>query len=82
MKILNMIQLQNSWTSCGQCNHFKNDPAFIEAVYPGLTAMSSGYASVRNQDGLCSRHEIYLAASDSCPHFVHAFTVDKAQNKQ
>lgn len=69
MKFLNSIQLQSSKSSCQQCHYFKNDPAFIEATYPGLTAMSSGYASVRNKDGLCAYHEIYLSATDYCQHF-------------
>jgi hypothetical protein len=55
---------------CGQCVHFQNDPAIIEAAYPGLTVMSSGYASVRDRDGLCNYNQLYLSARDSCPHFV------------
>jgi hypothetical protein len=55
--------------NCGTCKYFNNDPAAIEAAWPGLTSMSSGYASVRDQDGLCSYHEIYLSARDGCPQF-------------
>lgn len=75
MKILNSIQLRNNGASCRQCHHFKNDPAFIEATYPGLTAMSSGYASVRNRDGLCDYHEIYLSANDHCLQFQSCLKV-------
>ena len=49
MKIFNSIQLSNSGAICQQCAHFNNDPAFIEGAYRGLTAMSSGFASVREQ---------------------------------
>jgi len=70
MKIFNSIGLGNSGPSCQQCAYFQNDPALIEAAYPGLTVMSSGFASVRDRDGLCSYNEIYLSARDSCPHFV------------
>jgi len=56
--------------SCQHCAHFENDPARIEAAYPGLTAMSSGFASVRDRDGVCNFHQLYLSARDSCPHFA------------
>ena len=70
MKIFKSIGLGNSGLTCLKCAYFQNDPAFIEDAYPGLTAMSSGFASVRDQDGLCSYNQIYLSAHDSCPHFV------------
>ncbi|HEY3899175.1 MAG TPA: hypothetical protein VGM54_11210 [Chthoniobacter sp.] len=54
---------------CGRCTHFRNDPATIEAAFPGLTAMSSGSASVRSHDGLCLRHEVYLSFHDICDDF-------------
>jgi hypothetical protein len=70
MKLFDFIQGGNLGPTCGQCAHFQNDPAIIEATYPGLTIMSSGYAAVRDQDGLCDHNQIYLSARDSCPHFV------------
>jgi len=70
MKIFNSIQLGKSERICQKCAYFQNDPTAIEAAYPGLTIMSSGFASVRDQDGLCSYNQIYLSARDSCPHFV------------
>ena len=69
MKIFDFIQTGNSGPMCGQCAHFQSDPAVIESAYPGLQIMSSGFASVRDQDGLCAYNEIYLSARDSCPHF-------------
>jgi hypothetical protein len=54
---------------CGHCVHFCNDPKVIEAAFPGLTAMSSGHASVRAQDGLCDKHGVYLAFRDCCADF-------------
>jgi len=55
---------------CQKCAYFQNDPGLIEEVYPGLTTMSSGFASVRDRDGLCNYNQIYLSARDSCPHFT------------
>lgn len=51
---------------CRTCRHFRNDPAFLEAAFPGLTSMSSGYGSVRSDDGICLRHDCYLGARASC----------------
>jgi hypothetical protein len=72
MKIFNSIQFTNSGRGsvCKNCAHFQNDPALIEKAYPGLTIMSSGFASVRDQDGLCNYNQLYLSARDSCPHFT------------
>jgi hypothetical protein len=68
MKILDSIQLNNSGPVCLQCVYFRNDPGHIEKVYPGLKIMSSGFASVRDRDGFCDHHQLYLSARDSCPH--------------
>ena len=70
MKILEIIQLRNMGPTCQKCLHFENDPDVIEQTYPGLTSMSSGYASVRDRDGLCHFHQLYLSAGNSCPYFV------------
>jgi hypothetical protein len=70
MKIFNSIQRSSSGPVCRKCAHFEGDPAVIEAVYPGLTAMSSGFASVRDQDGFCNHNQLYLSARDSCPSFA------------
>jgi hypothetical protein len=54
---------------CASCIHFDNDPATLERELPGLTAMGSGHAAVRADDGFCRQHGLYLAATDSCPDF-------------
>ncbi len=70
MKIFNSIQLNTSGPTCQKCVHFENDPSLVEEVYRGLTAMSSGFASVRDQDGFCNYNQLYLSARDSCPSFA------------
>ncbi len=55
--------------TCEHCVHFQNDPGILEQIFCGLTSMSSGYASVRAQDGLCLQHGLYLSAWESCPEF-------------
>ena len=70
MSIFKSIQLRNSGPICQKCVHFQNDPALIEEVYRGLTVMSSGFASVRDQDGFCNYNQLYLSAGDSCPSFT------------
>jgi hypothetical protein len=70
MKIFNSIQLSNSGPVCLNCKYFQNDPALIEEAYRGLKIMSSAFASVRDKDGFCNNHQIYLSARDSCPGFT------------
>jgi hypothetical protein len=69
MKIFDSIQMHHSGPVCQDCIHFQNDPAVIEEVYRGLTTMSSGFASVRDRDGICEHHQRYLSARDSCEQF-------------
>jgi hypothetical protein len=54
---------------CGSCLHFRNDPATLEAALPGLASLSSGYGSVRADDGLCLVHDRYLSARASCARY-------------
>jgi hypothetical protein len=51
---------------CAACKHFRNDPAALEAAFPGLASLSSARGSVRADDGLCARHDRYLSAWASC----------------
>jgi hypothetical protein len=72
MKIFDYIKGSTSGPVCQNCVHFQNKPERIEAAYPGLTALSSGFASVRDRDGFCHYHQLYLSARDSCPSFTPA----------
>jgi hypothetical protein len=55
---------------CRHCRHFRNDPGFLETVFPGLTSMSSGYGSVRADDGVCLLRDRYLRATYGCSAFA------------
>jgi len=55
---------------CMVCAHFSNSPEFLERAIPGLKTMSSGHASVRKDDGICSLHDLYLSASAYCEQFA------------
>jgi len=55
---------------CGHCAYFRNDPATLEAAFPGLTSLSSAYGSARGDDGLCLRHDRYLGSRASCADFA------------
>jgi len=57
---------------CRFCTWFRNDPAFFEQEFAGLSSLSSAYASVRGEDGLCLRHDRYLSAHASCADFSPA----------
>jgi hypothetical protein len=69
MKIFNSIQLGYCGPTCQNCKYFQNDPALIEESYPGLSSMSSGFASARDRDGFCNFHQLYLSARHSCAKF-------------
>ena len=56
--------------SCLKCRYFNNAPGEVETALPGLSSLSSAYAAVRADDGLCAVHERYVAASSVCPAFA------------
>jgi hypothetical protein len=56
--------------SCLKCRHFNNAPSELEAALPGLSSLSSAYAAVRADDGICAVHDRYVAASSVCPAFA------------
>jgi hypothetical protein len=55
---------------CLNCKHFKHAPADLEAALPGLSSLSSAYAAVRCDDGICAVHQRYVTASSVCPAFA------------
>jgi hypothetical protein len=63
---LGPVAVSGARASCRSCAHFRNDPAYIEATIKGLATMSSAHASVRADDGVCLRHDVYLSAEASC----------------
>ncbi len=62
----------NPQQHCFACVHFRNDAKFLEAVFGGLTSLSSGFGSVRADDGICLRHDRYLSAQSFCAEFSPA----------
>ena len=56
--------------SCLKCKHFNHAPAELEAALPGLSSLSSAYAAVRCDDGICAVHDRYVAASSVCAAFA------------
>jgi hypothetical protein len=49
----------------------------MERVYPGLNTLSSGNASVRKDDGICTLHDRYLSANAHCDQFAYDDTASK-----
>ncbi len=43
-----------------------HDAQRLERALPGLASLSSAYAAVRSNDGLCRVHDRYVAGSSSC----------------
>ncbi|HEY2683360.1 MAG TPA: hypothetical protein VGI93_07630 [Steroidobacteraceae bacterium] len=56
-------------TRCRECRHFNASPEVLESALKGLSSLSSAYATVRSDDGLCALHERYLSADSRCAHF-------------
>jgi hypothetical protein len=52
--------------ACRTCRHFEQRAGALEAMLPGLSALSSAYGSVRAGDGLCKLRERYAADSSRC----------------
>ena len=57
---------------CIRCRHFRNSPAYLEDTFKGMITLSSGHASVRKDDGICLKHDLYLSASHWCGQFEMA----------
>ncbi|SEA02373.1 hypothetical protein SAMN05192529_10694 [Arachidicoccus rhizosphaerae] len=72
MKILKYIQTSKATPKeqCRTCKYFNNHPHLVESQFNGITTLSSGYASVRHQDGICSKINRYLSIYDSCIHYT------------
>ena len=58
-----------SQKTCIDCKHFRNSPKYLESVFKGMSTLSSGYASIRKDDGICLIHDEYLGAEDWCEKF-------------
>jgi hypothetical protein len=43
--------------SCADCRHFLNDPHVLEQEIAGLSSLGSARASVRADDGVCTRYD-------------------------
>jgi hypothetical protein len=56
--------------SCRRCRHFECAPAAVEAALPGLSSLSSAYAAVRANDGICLIHDRYVAESSLCAQYA------------
>ncbi len=61
---------------CYQCRHFRNEPEYLEHVFKGLTSLGSAHGSVRVEDGICQRNDLYLAATRCCSGFEPILPVD------
>jgi hypothetical protein len=65
---------------CRHCRHFVNAAALVEEALPGLSSLSSAYAAVRDEDGICHIHDRYVAAGSHCAQFkAGVFTMPPPQ---
>jgi hypothetical protein len=66
--------------SCADCCHFNGRPFDLEAALPGLSSLSSAYAAVRSNDGICALHDRYVAATSVCAGYSRRFTTGLPQD--
>lgn len=59
-------------SECGSCRQFRNDAAYLEAAFAGLTSLSSAFGSARSDDGICLLHDRVLSARAVCRDFSPA----------
>jgi hypothetical protein len=57
---------------CAQCTSFCGDANDLEELLHGLTSLSSGYGSVRSDDGICMRHDRFVGARSWCADYSSA----------
>jgi hypothetical protein len=61
--------------TCRACLYFRNNPAYLESVLQGLNTMSSAWASVMAEDGLCLHHDRLTGADSNCRDFEAAQSI-------
>jgi hypothetical protein len=67
---------------CIDCAHFRNDPAELEAAFPGLNSLSSANNASRADDGLCLKHDRYIGAGASCSDYTgNSRTAENARRR-
>lgn len=55
---------------CGQCAHWAEDRAVLEARIAGLASFGSAYGASVGQSRLCLRHDRLTQPEDRCAVFV------------
>lgn len=56
--------------TCSDCARFTDDPVAIEALFVGMTALSSAYGSTRGDAGVCAIEEVFQNPVPACQAFV------------
>jgi len=59
---------------CADCRHFRDEAPDIETLLPGVRTLSSAYAAIRADDGLCGLHDRYLSARSHCAGYSRSAT--------
>jgi len=67
---------------CAACRHFDTDPVRLERRLPGLSALSSAYASTRSRDGACLHHDRLVPPTALCIQFAVRLTVISFTGRQ
>jgi hypothetical protein len=56
--------------TCSECARFTDDALEIEAIFVGMTALSSAYGSTRGNAGICSVTDVFQNPVPACSEFL------------
>ncbi len=59
----------NGNPTCTSCRHFIDSAEALEALWPGLTIVSSAAGSSRGECGVCAVHDVFMPPELACDRF-------------
>ena len=61
---------QGKTRTCSECARFTDDALAIEALFVGMTALSSAFGSTRGNAGVCSVTDVFQNPIAACEEFI------------
>ena len=61
---------QSDTRTCSDCARFTDDPVAIEALFVGMTVLSSAYGSTRGDAGVCAVEGVFQNPVQACGEFL------------
>ena len=61
---------QGNTRTCSECARFTDDPLALEALFVGMTALSSAFGSTRGDAGVCGIGDVFQNPVAACGEFL------------